>query len=94
MTDLCPAVAALDLVTSDDFHIKSLNLKDADSGKVYYQNFEDFSNSEHQARVPKKLLKCRAVAREIVFYTKYFIKKACLFRIKFRFFKILLCIAN
>ena len=71
MTDICPAVAALDLVTNQDFKIKSLNLKDADSGKVYYQNFEDFSNSEHQARVPKKLLKCRAVAREIVFYAKF-----------------------
>ena len=43
---------------NNDFKINSLNLKDADSGKTYYQSFDDFSQEEHEARVPKKILKC------------------------------------
>jgi len=52
---------------SDEFRINSLNLRDANTGKIYYQTFDDLSNKEHEARIPKKILKCSAVAREINF---------------------------
>ncbi|OAD55359.1 Retinal rod rhodopsin-sensitive cGMP 3',5'-cyclic phosphodiesterase subunit delta [Eufriesea mexicana] len=46
-----------------------MNLRDADSGKILWQGNEDLSipGVEHEARVPKKILKCRAVSREINF---------------------------
>ena len=51
------------------FKLNWMNLRDADSGKVLWQSREDLSatGTEHEARVPKKLLKCRAVSREINF---------------------------
>ncbi|EDQ87273.1 uncharacterized protein MONBRDRAFT_27492 [Monosiga brevicollis MX1] len=49
-----------------------MNLRDADTGKIFWQKMEDFSaaDREHEARVPKKLLKCRAVSREIEFWSE------------------------
>ncbi|KAK2168848.1 hypothetical protein NP493_1216g00047 [Ridgeia piscesae] len=49
-----------------------MNLRDADSGKVLWQSNEDLSQPdvEHEARVPKKILKCRAVSRELNFTSK------------------------
>ncbi|XP_072560441.1 retinal rod rhodopsin-sensitive cGMP 3',5'-cyclic phosphodiesterase subunit delta isoform X1 [Paramormyrops kingsleyae] len=46
-----------------------MNLRDADSGKVLWQGTEDLSlpGVEHEARVPKKILKCKAVSRELNF---------------------------
>ena len=46
-----------------------MNLRDADSGKILWQGNEDLSlpEREHEARVPKKILKSRAVSREINF---------------------------
>ncbi|KAG5310615.1 PDE6D phosphodiesterase, partial [Acromyrmex insinuator] len=46
-----------------------MNLRDADSGKILWQGNEDLSvpDIEHEARVPKKILRCRAVSREINF---------------------------
>jgi len=46
-----------------------MNLRDADTGKILWQGNDDLSEpeSEHEARVPKKILKCRAVSREINF---------------------------
>jgi len=54
------------------FKLNWMNLRDADSGKVLWQASDDLSHpgSEHEARVPKKILKCRAVAREINFSSK------------------------
>jgi len=51
------------------FKLNWMNLRDADSGKVLWQGAEDLSvpGIEHEARVPKKILKCRAVSREINF---------------------------
>lgn len=47
-------------------------LRDADGGKVFWQGADDLSISdvEHEARVPKKILKCRAVSREFNFSSK------------------------
>lgn len=46
-------------------------LRDADTGKVLWQENKDFSssNEEHAARVPIKILDLRAVSREINFST-------------------------
>lgn len=46
-------------------------LRDADSGKVIWQENKDFSapGEEHEARVPLKILDLRAVSREINFST-------------------------
>nr|CAG4644482.1 EOG090X0KMN [Lepidurus arcticus] len=44
-------------------------LRDADSGKLLWQGTEDLSQPdvEHEAKVPKQILTCRAVSREINF---------------------------
>ncbi|XP_077294789.1 prenyl-binding protein isoform X2 [Arctopsyche grandis] len=46
-----------------------MNLRDADTGKILWQNNEDMSSPEieHEARVPKKILKCRIISREMNF---------------------------
>ncbi|XP_013782783.1 retinal rod rhodopsin-sensitive cGMP 3',5'-cyclic phosphodiesterase subunit delta-like isoform X2 [Limulus polyphemus] len=53
----------------DGFKLNWMNLRDADTGKILWQGTEDLSkpDHEHEARVPKKILKCRAVSREINF---------------------------
>eukprot|EP00045_Choanoeca_perplexa_P023067 m.12083 g.12083 ORF g.12083 m.12083 type:complete len:147 (-) comp9901_c0_seq1:27-467(-) len=53
------------------FAVKSMNLRDASSGKVLWQNTEDLAapGKEHEARVPKKILKCKSVSREIEFWS-------------------------
>ncbi|KAI0238325.1 Retinal rod rhodopsin-sensitive cGMP 3',5'-cyclic phosphodiesterase subunit delta [Lamellibrachia satsuma] len=54
------------------FKLNWMNLRDADSGKVLWQSNDDLSQPgvEHEARVPKKILKCRAVSRELNFTSK------------------------
>jgi len=51
------------------FRVNWMNLRDADTGKILWQGNEDLSDpdNEHEARVPKKILKCRAVSRELNF---------------------------
>eukprot|EP00051_Salpingoeca_urceolata_P003659 m.59509 g.59509 ORF g.59509 m.59509 type:complete len:145 (-) comp12992_c0_seq1:116-550(-) len=51
------------------FKLNSMNLRDADTGKILWQDSEDMSipDLEHEARVPKRILKCKAVSREINF---------------------------
>lgn len=46
-----------------------MNLRDADTGKILWQHNEDMSSpdAEHEARVPKRILKCRVVSREMNF---------------------------
>lgn len=52
-------------------HRNWMILRDADTGKVIWQENKDFSSSgvEHEARVPVKILDLRAVSREINFST-------------------------
>jgi len=47
------------------FQVNWMNLRDADTGKILWQGEEDLSmpGEEHEARVPKQILKCRAVSR-------------------------------
>lgn len=51
------------------FQVNWMNLRDAETGKVFWQGNEDLSvpDVEHEARVPKKILRCPAVSREINF---------------------------
>ncbi|XP_077294788.1 prenyl-binding protein isoform X1 [Arctopsyche grandis] len=51
------------------FQVNWMNLRDADTGKILWQNNEDMSSPEieHEARVPKKILKCRIISREMNF---------------------------
>lgn len=46
-----------------------MKIKDHDSGNVLWEGKEDLSlpDIEHEARIPKSLLNCRAVSREINF---------------------------
>lgn len=57
------------------FQVNWICLRDADTGKVFWQGTEDISlpDIEHEARVPKNILKCRAVSREFSF--RYFVFK-------------------
>lgn len=54
------------------FKLNWMNLRDAESGKILWQGSDDLSSpdKEHEARVPKKILKCKSVAREINFSSK------------------------
>ncbi|EEB16347.1 restnal rod rhodopsin-sensitive cGMP 3',5'-cyclic phosphodiesterase, putative [Pediculus humanus corporis] len=59
------------------FQVNWMNLRDVDTGKILWQGNEDLSipDVEHEARVPKKILKCRAVSREINFSSVEQMKK-------------------
>ncbi|CAH8643636.1 unnamed protein product [Schistosoma mattheei] len=54
------------------FKLNWMNLRDADSGKILWQSTDDFSvpDIEHEAHVPRKILKCKSVSREINFSSK------------------------
>ncbi|CAF0763159.1 unnamed protein product [Adineta ricciae] len=61
-----------DASSSNGFKLNSMNLRDADSGKLLWQSEDDLSKpgTEHEARVPKSILRCRAVSREMNFSSK------------------------
>lgn len=46
-----------------------MNLRDADTGDILWEVNEDLSrpDQDHEANVPKSILQCRAVSREINF---------------------------
>ncbi|KAL0624843.1 Retinal rod rhodopsin-sensitive cGMP 3',5'-cyclic phosphodiesterase subunit delta [Plecturocebus cupreus] len=53
----------------DGVLVNWMNLRDAETGRILWQGTEDLSvpGVEHEARVPKKILKCKAVSRELNF---------------------------
>ncbi|XP_044261598.1 retinal rod rhodopsin-sensitive cGMP 3',5'-cyclic phosphodiesterase subunit delta isoform X2 [Tribolium madens] len=59
------------------FQVNWVCLRDADGGTVFWQGSEDlsFPDVEHEAHVPKNILKCRAVSREFNFSSKEQIEK-------------------
>lgn len=67
------------------FRLNWMNLRDAESGKVLWQGDDDLTatHKEHEARVPKKILKCRSVSREINFSSEQEMKR---FRLEQRVF--------
>lgn len=71
----------------EGFKLNWMNLRDADSGKILWQGSEDLSvpSREHEARVPKKILKCKAVSRELNFssqeeMTKFRLEQRVMFK--------------
>lgn len=69
------------------FKVNWMVLRDADSGKIVWQSFRDLSvpGVEHEARVPKGILKSRAITREINFssaeeMTDFWLKQKILFK--------------
>lgn len=67
------------------FKLNWMNLRDAESGRVLWQSTEDMADPhhEHEAHVPKSILKCRTVSREINFTSAEKIDK---FRLEQRVF--------
>eukprot|EP00042_Codosiga_hollandica_P017553 m.48698 g.48698 ORF g.48698 m.48698 type:complete len:152 (+) comp47774_c0_seq2:95-550(+) len=63
-------------VLKKGFKLNSMNLRDADAGKILWQDSEDLSIPDvvHEARVPKKILKCKSVSREINFSSEHEMK--------------------
>lgn len=61
----------------EGFQINWICLKDLDGGKVFWQGTDDLSQNdhEHEAHVPKHILKCRALSREFCFSSKEGIEK-------------------
>ncbi|XP_076824437.1 retinal rod rhodopsin-sensitive cGMP 3',5'-cyclic phosphodiesterase subunit delta-like [Clavelina lepadiformis] len=59
------------------FKLNWMNLRDASTGKILWQGDEDLSTpgKEHEARVTKKILKCKAVSREINFSSAEIMEK-------------------
>ncbi|XP_017778561.1 PREDICTED: retinal rod rhodopsin-sensitive cGMP 3',5'-cyclic phosphodiesterase subunit delta [Nicrophorus vespilloides] len=59
------------------FQINWTCLKDLDGGKIFWQETKDISlpDIEHEAKVPKNILKCRALSREFSFSSKEAIEK-------------------
>jgi retinal rod rhodopsin-sensitive cGMP 3',5'-cyclic phosphodiesterase subunit delta len=59
------------------FQVNWICLRDADGGTIFWQGSEDLSypDVEHEAHVPKNILKCRAVSREFNFSSKEQIEK-------------------
>ncbi|KRT85502.1 hypothetical protein AMK59_2193 [Oryctes borbonicus] len=59
------------------FQVNWICLKDADGGTVFWQGSDDLSlpDIEHQAKVPKNILQCRAVSREFNFSSKEAMEK-------------------
>ncbi|RWS03947.1 retinal rod rhodopsin-sensitive cGMP 3' [Dinothrombium tinctorium] len=59
------------------FRVNYLNLRDADTGDILWESKDDLSkpDKEHEARVPKSILKCRAVSREVNFSSLESIEK-------------------
>jgi len=56
----------------EGFKLNWMNLRDGETGKIMWQGMEDMSSAdrEHEARVPKRILKCKSVSREINFSSK------------------------
>ena len=59
------------VIPEDDFKIVSMNMRDADTNKTLWQ-VEDWKLdfTERVVQFPAEVLKCKALSREIVFYSK------------------------
>ncbi|KAI6179030.1 Phosphodiesterase delta-like protein [Aphelenchoides besseyi] len=59
------------------FKLNWMNLRDAETGKVLWQSTDDMATpgKVHEARIPKTILKCKAVSREINFTSDKQIEK-------------------
>uniref|UniRef100_A0AC35G9K6 Phosphodiesterase delta-like protein n=1 Tax=Panagrolaimus sp. PS1159 TaxID=55785 RepID=A0AC35G9K6_9BILA len=59
------------------FKLNWMNLRDAETGRVLWQSDENLANPEkiHEARIPKSILKCKSISREINFTSQQQIEK-------------------
>ena len=59
--------------TKNEFKIVSLAMKDAEKGEVLWKQLDWDLEREEEIKVefPKDMLKCKAIGREIVFYSKH-----------------------
>ena len=65
-------LAELNDVSLGEFKITALRMKDAEAGRVLWESTEwDLTSGEEQkVEFPSQMLSCRAIGREIVFYSK------------------------
>lgn len=54
------------------FRVNWMNMRDAYTGKMLWErrDWDDMYDGEVEARVPESILACRAVSREVNFYSK------------------------
>ncbi|GMT15099.1 hypothetical protein PFISCL1PPCAC_6396 [Pristionchus fissidentatus] len=59
------------------FKLNWMNLRDGSTGKVLWQSTADLAdpNKEHEAHVPRAVLKCKSVSRELNFTSDELIEK-------------------
>ena len=58
-------------ISKGEFKIESLRMKDAEKGKVLWEssNWDLNQNEEQKVEFPASMLGCKAIGREIVFYS-------------------------
>ena len=66
------SVDELNDVAAGEFKITGMKMKDAEAGEVFWESTTwDLASSEEQrVEFPKRMLSCRAIGREIIFYSK------------------------
>ncbi|CEF60368.1 Retinal rod rhodopsin-sensitive cGMP 3',5'-cyclic phosphodiesterase subunit delta [Strongyloides ratti] len=59
------------------FKLNWMNLRDAENGRILWQSTDDMADpsKEHTAKIPKSILKCKTVSREINFTSEEKIEK-------------------
>ena len=71
---VAPAVdiAELNDLSKGEFRIEAMKMKDAESGTLLWEGFEWDLNSTEEQKVefPAAMLACKAIGRELVFYSK------------------------
>ena len=71
---MAPAVdiAELNDLSKGEFRIEAMKMKDAESGTLLWEGFEWDLNSTEEQKVefPAAMLACKAIGRELVFYSK------------------------
>ncbi|KAL3120806.1 hypothetical protein niasHT_008098 [Heterodera trifolii] len=71
--------------SKNSFKLNWMNLRDAGTGNILWQSTDDLAdpNLEHEARIPKSILKCKEVSRELNFTSEQKMDK---FRLEQRVF--------
>ena len=65
------------VVTKEDFKLVMMQMRNADNMKQTFWKVEDWdltSQEEQKVELPAEMLKCAAISREIVFYSKNLIE--------------------
>ena len=64
--------ALLNDIRLGEFRIEAMKMKDAEAGSILWESnqWDLTSNEEQKVQFPAAMLGCRAIGREIVFYSK------------------------